>query len=633
MITLNNNELFRRLKTSAKLLYFTASMAVISLNGSAVAATSILQFGITWTFSEDKAVGQYANGDWWVVGPVTITSISPASMTDGSGWTKNGTMLNPSPTTRNLGQGFDSSVNFGTYYNSFLNVAPAKTGSPLVVPGGVSVVSSISAGSPNTVVARSQFEIQAFLTVVAVAPPAGAFRPPPTGSDKTHYWNKSSLNYGILQSLATPASTLPLSTVEGYFEKPWPVIAEGASIQAMSPKQMPNYGRDAANLLNHGLLSLHLNYTNSQKDKLYIKMVQYGIDIYGSVKAGMVFTDNGGLNNGRKAPMVFAGMALSDPNILEWSDRNQHNVFGEDKQTFYVSQSDVSRARYTADGRPRDPYTQAMIGTPEWGEKHESQPERDGSNWGAYYRWIGGSQLGNVLAIRLSSGGVSAWNHQALFDYEDRYWELEKNAQTYSAPNNISSFTYEMWAAYRNSGSVVVPPPTTAVGTFSVGDRISASENTNIRATAALSGSLLGVQTLGALGTIVSGPVVADNIIWWQMNFDNGVDGWGGADNFSKSTTAVPPAPVVNFTIGIRIETVKITNVRASGALSGTLLGVQTKGSPGTIVSGPIVADNITWWQVNFDSGTDGWSGGDNFITSTNQTLPPTVPTGLKVVK
>jgi len=42
------------------------------------AATSISQYGITWTFDKDYPTGQFINGDWWVVGPVTVASVSPA---------------------------------------------------------------------------------------------------------------------------------------------------------------------------------------------------------------------------------------------------------------------------------------------------------------------------------------------------------------------------------------------------------------------------------------------------------------------------------------------------------------------------------------------------------------------------
>jgi hypothetical protein len=38
---------------------------------------SISQYGITWTFQKPARVGQFVNGDWYVVGPVTIEAIDP----------------------------------------------------------------------------------------------------------------------------------------------------------------------------------------------------------------------------------------------------------------------------------------------------------------------------------------------------------------------------------------------------------------------------------------------------------------------------------------------------------------------------------------------------------------------------
>lgn len=507
----------------------------------AFAASSASQHGITWTFSSDRTVGQYANGDWWVVGPVTITSISPNSVTDGSGWTKNGTMVNPPVGTA---QGFDSSIQTYAQWNSALNVSPGFKGSPLSVPAGSSVVSSISNSTAGDVATRPQLQHGAVLTVVASAPSAGAFRPPIMGTDKTHYWNKSNLNYGILQKLAPVASTPLLSTVEGYFERPWFAQMEGSAARYIAPSNsMPEYGRDQAQRLSLGLLSLHLNYTDAQKEKLYVRLVQYGIDLYGSVRSGTVFVDNGGLNAGRKAPLVLAGLALNDANILQWADAAQHFVFQEDRQTWFVTQSDVGRAMLQEATKPRETYLQSHVGMPEWGEKHTSQPVRDDSRWGAaFYRWIGGTWMGNVLMAHLTTGGVQAWNHQPLFAYSDRYWELEKNSQTFSAPNDISPFVYQMWAAYRGASPATIPPPPPVV-TFAIGGRIETLKSTNVRASGTLSGTLLGVQAQGSLGTIVSGPVVADSITWWQMNYDNGTDGWSGGDNFIKSTNPSTPPP------------------------------------------------------------------------------------------
>jgi hypothetical protein len=103
---------------------------------------------------------------------------------------------------------------------------------------------------------------------------------------------------------------------------------------------------------------------------------------------------------------------------------------------------------------------------PEWGEKHASQPSRDGSNWDAYYRWINGGPLaGNILAMRLTAGAETAWNWPPVFAYIDRYWSIESrngySGQSNAAPNNISPFAFSMWLSYRNlsPASPSQPPP------------------------------------------------------------------------------------------------------------------------------------------------------------------------------
>ena len=41
------------------------------------ARESVSQHGMTWTFDKPTRVGQFINGDWYVVGPVTVTAIDP----------------------------------------------------------------------------------------------------------------------------------------------------------------------------------------------------------------------------------------------------------------------------------------------------------------------------------------------------------------------------------------------------------------------------------------------------------------------------------------------------------------------------------------------------------------------------
>ena len=85
------------------------------------------------------------------------------------------------------------------------------------------------------------------------------------------------------------------------------------------------------------------------------------------------------------------------------------------------------------------------------------------------------------------------------------------------------------------------------------------------------------------------------------------------------SGSGSPPSPMA---LGERIQTLNATNVRASGSLSGTLLGTQATGALGTIIGGPVFADGYTWWNIDYDTGADGWSGENNYTKVTTQPLP-----------
>src|ERR1700733_11159330 len=49
--------------------------------GSTALQSSVTKDGITWTFSQPVPVGQFVTGDYYVIGPVTITTIDPAPTT------------------------------------------------------------------------------------------------------------------------------------------------------------------------------------------------------------------------------------------------------------------------------------------------------------------------------------------------------------------------------------------------------------------------------------------------------------------------------------------------------------------------------------------------------------------------
>ncbi len=362
------------------------ALSLIILIGTASAATcsSIEQFGITWTFDKEYECGQFANKDYWVIGPVTIVGIDPPS-TEIAGRTKNGSMLNVIPLDPNYSagrQGFDSTAN--SYYDSNKNVAfNVSVTNPLVVTAGSSLVSMKSI--EEVIPKWGQFSDAAILTILSSAPPADSFRPPWIGTDKTVKFNKSNLNYDLLGTLdPSIAGYVPnINSVAALFEMPWIEFWPTAEAVKFFPtNSMEKYGRDISRNIGIGSLILNSNYTNAEKETLMIRFVQLGIDYYAVTQNGdgrYVWHAESGHNPGRKWPILFAGLVLNDndmknigqksgdylysngygPNndMVEYNGSNSnwppdYIDFGEDGGIFYVKDNDVYAQPYTLVGRP-----------------------------------------------------------------------------------------------------------------------------------------------------------------------------------------------------------------------------------------------------------------------------------------
>lgn len=448
-----------------------------------VQQSRISQFGITWTFDKNYTIGQFANGDYWVVGPVTIVSIQPASV-ELNGRTINGSMINPSP---KLGQtqGYDSAA-YGRYarpgnFDPSLNVARPNgenlsKSNPLVLQPCCSLVSTESTLQAND---SAQLQTAAVLTILDSSADDGSFRPPYSGTDKTIRFNKGQLDYSLLAALKPVPGSPGLATVERYFERPWIDHVPSWPATALHPvDNMPVYGREIATQIGVGALVLHLNFPNTRKEKLLIRFTQLGIDLYGIVRDGgeKNWVANGGHASGRKWPILFAGLVLNDPNMKNigrpdipdyGSSHPEYVHFGEDDQTFYVTQADVDVTHGPAwDPDRRDaqkiPYDLGDIGLPEWGIIHADEPERSNKFWSTAYRQVSSPGWGGFILAAHIMGAKDLWNHDALFDYKDRYMQVEVDWR------QTSSFVLNMWDAYREDyGTVWTMSPglnITAVG-------------------------------------------------------------------------------------------------------------------------------------------------------------------------
>jgi hypothetical protein len=472
------------------------SLLLMLLCQLAYAESQISQFGITWKFDRDYTVGQFANGDYWIVGPVTIIAIDPPS-TYIDGRTMNGSMINPSPKL-GTNQGYDSKMygGYAVHFDPALNAARPDNRdlteeNCLVLKPHTSLISTISFPQAGKL---PQLETAAVLTVLPEPAPPGSFRPPYCGSDKTIKFNTEQLDYSLLKGLKPLPDTPSIATVERYFERPWIDHVPGWAGRFLHPAEnMPNFGSWIAIRAGIGAVMLNLDYTDQDKQVLLIRFVQLGIDLYGIVQDGdkKNWVNDGGHASGRKWPILFAGLILNDPemknigrtDIADYGSSHEEYVhFGEDDQTFYISDKDIyeppykehnwyGRFVYYGHGKGDKQldyleYTQEHKGMPEWGIGHTTVPNQDGLDWNAVYRrgTTANSWAGFLLAAYIMDA-KELWNHDALFDYMDRYMEIEEALiVSIRIQRQWSRFLERMWDAYRpDYGPVWTMSPTLKV--------------------------------------------------------------------------------------------------------------------------------------------------------------------------
>ena len=450
-------------------------------------ASSITKDGITWTFSRAVSVGQFVNGDYYVVGPVTVTAISPAPTT--SAPYENGSVLNLP--TANSKSGFDSRLNDGTDESWWFD-ATLRSYPPISLKPGDALVSSISLAQIHSVpevmrasdMSASPVASVSVLTVLSAAPSSDAFRPSYCDRNQAIY-HAGSLQRNLLPSLAppNPSETPALSQFETWYRQPW--IDTNPFLFDAPANYMPSYGQHIAFADSYAALLLMLNFPAAQKVNLTNYFVQYGIDLYGCVQAGYGWPAFGGHRSGRKLPILFAGILLNNDGMKNVSSAYP-NQFGEDMQTVYVDKipGGYQQAWQGATVIYGGHYGVTTDGTPVsaglYGPYEQLQP----SDWpllngneqlGEAYRrcCTSVSWVGEALAIHIL-GAESVWNYPAFFDYVDR-WMTEDDTQAVAEIKAQTGFDYsadwerqgqtrywlqgefpqysfidDMWAAYRH---------------------------------------------------------------------------------------------------------------------------------------------------------------------------------------
>lgn len=449
---------------------YLTSVAPIPIADLPVLDALVAQFGVTFNFGVGRPVGQYANGDYWVLGPVSIASITPEgtthSGTDGdgvpyAGRVVHGTMVNPgnrvfavggllANNTNNSNQGWDTlgeGIGGLNAYEAGFNVDPGKTGSPLAVTTG-SVVKFVSNLDSLPIQNRPAGNDMVVLSVVDAIPADNAIRPGIARAAMASPCSTSDFDLTVFQSLAAPA-TAPtyaevLDGIDRAIESTLPDFINNTSSKGIN--NHPEYGRNVGNLIHQALLYLHLDIaTDAERTTILSHLMALADDLVARAEENSVTLGGGGGNQWKKPVIAVCAAVLGASAPASWltylGSANNYR-WAEDSQVFTVGEFDIALPRFTTDGRPRDPYTYEMLGSAEWGEAASYLPERSGSNWDAYYRdVVAYSLIGGTLAVELTTGAKTLWDHPEFWLYMDTV-HLRRNEG--SPGNTAPAFVVDM---------------------------------------------------------------------------------------------------------------------------------------------------------------------------------------------
>ena len=248
-----------------------ASAASVALGAP---VSSISQYGVTWTFDKAYESGTFVTGDHWVVGPVTIVSVTPAPT-----GTRHGSCVNP----QGGRQGYDDR---GGNFATDDQITFPKTLSP-----DQSLVSSVS--KPEGIDPKNVGPMvsQAVLTVVSAPLTAGTFRPAYAGAYKK-YHPAAAIDWKLLPKLAAPSSAPKGAGLLAQADRPRMDHLSSWTIQHSCAEENWNngpgahacYGREVSAWVSES--ALYVLIDTAERDELARSMIQHGIDNYGVLKAG-----------------------------------------------------------------------------------------------------------------------------------------------------------------------------------------------------------------------------------------------------------------------------------------------------------------------------------------------------------
>lgn len=387
---------------------YRADGLLCAATSGTVTTNQIVQYGIAWTFDRQVEYGRYANGDFWVLGPMTVTRIDPGFDGAHHGWE-----VNPTDTTL---QGFDARI------ADFDRTRVPSL--PYAASSGQSLVKG-SSKAPLNAECRPCLQTAAVLTVVGEVPPdrgATVFRPPYFGAEKPSV-STAGLRPELLPSLSPPAEPPTLAEAADGIRRVQLDQKQGWTGRPLHPEDnMPDYGSGIADRTAEIALRLMLDDPPADKLELLVLYVQAGLDWYRMALGGLEWGAGGTHGMGRKLVIAFAGVLLGDAEMQSFVREAGPTLFAEDGSIYEAT--NAGRVLYGDGDGAEEPYWRNLVF--DTGSRTRLDP----------YGWIDGGHIpgdsyqfcclsmpwkATTTALRLMPALRTVWNHEQLFQYVDRW--------------------------------------------------------------------------------------------------------------------------------------------------------------------------------------------------------------------
>ena len=448
--------------------------------------SSITKNGTTWTFDQAYPVGQYCNGDYFVLSSsgVQITSITPesteVSYDDDPNRVINGCVVNPA--RENGWDSFRDTYSVNINYDEAANIDPGKTGSAYSASPGESIVKGVSVDSPNTTSGRPSVDRFVVVNVVSEFPSKDQFRPPIAGSsgkDIPYSWQSTRLAMQLLPKYSySSIDAEDWTTRENYALSTWYTFSSwGNGVRNVTPDSQPgDYRQQIGKEFGACIRAITRDVSDSQKMNTLIGMVQVGID-----QSPVVYIDdqndpdqqetNLRWDIGRRAPSALASLLLDDNEYI--SNALANSWRWQDTSSFAIINDEIVNAF------DDDTEAGATDGTQGFGEWIHSRPTLftgvSASNhldamgkyeWTHPYRFIGyDSVYIGAIASHLITGMDQEYNSSAVLRYLYRVddmiqagWPDLSDGSGYFSIANTPSDTEVDW--FREVKSDIVPSDT-----------------------------------------------------------------------------------------------------------------------------------------------------------------------------